>query len=99
MDATPHKSTAAKTMKASEFRANCLKLMDEIAEAGGEIIITKHGKPISKLVPYKTAPNNQKPPKTFFGSDKGRIEILGDIVSPMPAEWFEDPDHSRNELF
>ncbi len=99
MDATPHKSTPAKTMKASEFRANCLKLMDEIAEAGGEIVITKRGKPISKLVPYKTAPNNKTNPDAVFGSHKGRIEILGDIVSPMPAEWFEDPDHSRNELF
>lgn len=37
--------------------------------------------------------------KTFFGAGKGRMKIIGDIVSPMPAEWFEDPEDSRKELF
>ena len=87
------KPTGARTMKASEFKAKCLKLMDEVAENGEEIVITKYGRPVSKLIPYR------RKPKTLFGIDKGRIEILGDIVSPMPAEWFEDSDDSRKELF
>ena len=41
------------TLKASEFKARCLKLMDEVQETGEEIIITKNGKPISRLVPYR----------------------------------------------
>ena len=35
------------TMKASEFKAKCLKLMDEVNETGEEVIITKNGKPVS----------------------------------------------------
>ena len=38
-------------MKASEFKAKCLKLMDEVADSGEEIVITKYGRPVSKLVP------------------------------------------------
>ena len=80
-------------MKASEFKAKCLKLMDEVADSGEEIVITKYGKPVSKLIPFR------KKPKSFFGADKDRIKILGDIVSPMPAEWFEDADDPKKELF
>ncbi len=82
-----------RTIKASEFKAKCLQLMDEVAASGEEIIITKYGRPVSKLIPYKERP------KSFFGADKGRMKIIGDIVSPMPAEWFEDSDDSRKKLF
>ena len=47
-------------MKASEFKAKCLKLMDEVADTGEEIVITKNGKPVSRLVPYRERP------KSFF---------------------------------
>ena len=82
-----------RTIKASEFKAKCLKLMDEVAESGGEIIITKHGRPVSRLSPYTDKL------KTLFGRDKGMIEIHGDIVEPMPAEWFENADDSAKDLF
>ena len=91
--ATDSNVTGARTMKASEFKARCLKLMDEVADSGEEIVITKYGKPVSKLIPFR------RKPKSFFGAGKDRIKILGDIVSPMPAEWFEDPDDPKKELF
>lgn len=68
-------------IKASEFKAKCLKLMDEIAADGGEIVITKHGRPVSRLVPYR------KKPESLFGIDKGRLEILDDIISPIDVRW------------
>ena len=43
----------ARTMKASEFRAKCLKLMDEVAETGQEIVITRNGRPVARLTPYR----------------------------------------------
>ena len=43
-------------MKASEFKAKCLGLMDEVAEHGGEIVITKNGKPVAKLTAFSRAP-------------------------------------------
>ena len=82
-----------RTIKASEFKAKCLKLMDYVADGGGEIVITKNGRPVSRLVPYR------EPATSFFGADKGKIKILGDIVSPMPAQWFEDRDDDDEALF
>ena len=70
----------SRTIKASEFKAKCLKLMDEVADNGNEIVITKNGRPVSRLVPYR------KKPKSLFGIDKGRIKILGDIIEPLDVE-------------
>ncbi len=75
-------SSGSRTMKASEFKARCLKLMDEVSEGGGEIIITKRGKPVAKLLPCEAKP------EPWFGRNRDRIRILGDIVSPMPEEWY-----------
>ncbi len=69
--------TSSRTIKASEFKARCLKLMDEVAETGEEIVITKHGRPVSKLAPYS------KKPSTPFGRYRDIIQIHGDIVSPI----------------
>ena len=81
------------TVTASEFEAACLKLMDEAAESGHDIVITRDCRPVARLVSY------HEQPKSFFGHDRDLIEIRGDIVSPMPDEWFEDPDYSDDHLF
>ena len=70
-----------RTMKASEFKAKCLQLMDEVAHEGSEIVITKRGKPVSRLVPYRD------PPKSLFGAGRDRMKIVGDIISPVDVEW------------
>ena len=70
-----------RVIKASEFKAKCLKLMDEVAESGEEIVITKNGRPVSRLLPYR------RRPKTLFGRDRDKIEILGDIGEPINVEW------------
>lgn len=67
-------------VKASEFKAKCLALIDEVAATGESVIVTKHGKP-TELVPYRSA---QKSP---FGIWKGKVEITGDIISPLDVEW------------
>ena len=68
-------------IKASEFKAKCLQLMDRVAETGEEIVITKNGRPVSRLLPYRTKP------RTLFGIDRGRIELVGDIIEPLDVEW------------
>ena len=93
MPTESNKATGPRTIKASEFRAKCLKLMDEVAESGEEIVITKNGRPVSRLLPYREKP--QSP----FGRDRHIIQIHGDIVEPMPAEWFDAADDSAEELF
>jgi antitoxin (DNA-binding transcriptional repressor) of toxin-antitoxin stability system len=72
-----------RTIQASEFKTHCLALMDEVAATGETVLITKHGKPVAELKAHK-------PPraKSLIGLDKGRIKILGDIISPAyEGEW------------
>ena len=82
MQADRSKATGgSRTIKASEFKAKCLKLMDEVAESGEEIIITKNGRPVSRLTPYRHKP------KAPFGRYRDKILILGDIIEPIDVEW------------
>ncbi|HSA79586.1 MAG TPA: type II toxin-antitoxin system prevent-host-death family antitoxin [Geminicoccaceae bacterium] len=73
-----------RTLKASEFKAKCLKLMDEVAQSGEPIVITKNGKPIAQLGPVG------RERKSLWGLHKGQIEILGDIIEPIDVEWEVD---------
>jgi prevent-host-death family protein len=70
-----------KVMKASEFKATCLKVMDEVESSGEPVLITKNGRPVSKLVPVRELP------QTLFGVMKGRVKIKGDIISPVDTDW------------
>lgn len=36
---------------ASQFKARCLRLLDEVAESGETLVITKHGRPVARLEP------------------------------------------------
>jgi prevent-host-death family protein len=72
-----------KTISAGEFKANCLKLMDQVREQRTELVITKRGKPVARLTPVEAeAPS-------VFGCMVGTAEIRGDLVEPLvPAgEW------------
>jgi len=66
---------------ASEFKAKCLQLMDRVAQTGEELIITKHGKAVSKLTPITNKP------RSLFGAHRGQIKINGDILAPLDAHW------------
>ncbi len=92
MDRHEDQTTATRTMKASEFKAKCLRLMDEVADTGQEIVITKNGRPVSRLTPYR------KKPPIWFGQDRDKIRILGDIIEPIDVEWEAeaDPDRTLN---
>ncbi len=70
-----------RTIKASEFKAKCLKIMDEVAETGEPVVITKHGKPVAEMVPVK------RKPAALFGALKGSLIITGDIISPLDEPW------------
>ena len=104
MQSDSSNTPAYRTIKSSEFQAKCLELMDEVAESGEEIVITKRGRPISRLVPYREKQDkreksrdsdNTEKPKTLLGIYRGKIKFHGDIVAPMPAEWFTDGDTSK----
>ena len=66
---------------AGEFKAKCLKLLDEVQQQRRQVVITKRGKPVARL-----APLTEELPD-IFGRMKGTGEILGDIVSSTGEIW------------
>ena len=72
-----------RTMPAGEFKNRCLALMDEVNETGAEIVITKYGRPVSRLVPAR-----RKAPE-MWGRYREQVRITGDIVAPAVGadEW------------
>jgi len=67
-----------RTIPASKFRSQCFALMDEVARTGQTILVTKYGKPVAELQPHR-GPRA----KSLIGLHRGRIKIIGDIVSPI----------------
>ena len=78
------KQALAPNIAAGEFKAKCLGLLDEVQQSRKEIVITKRGKPVAKLVPV-----HEEAPK-LFGRMKGSVKILGDIVGPAGEIWFAE---------
>jgi len=72
-----------KTMRAGEFKARCLKVMDQVQRTREPLVITKRGRPVAKLIPV------DKPGDDIFGCLKGVVKIVGDIESPVvpPEDW------------
>jgi prevent-host-death family protein len=73
-----------KEIAISEFKAKCLAIVDEVQKTKRPVRITKFGKPVAELTPL-----SPKPPKDLFGFMKGKMEIVGDIISPAtdPDDW------------
>ena len=74
-------------VSAANFKTNCLRLMDEVAQRRVPLVITKRGKPIAKLVPLDDKPID------LFGYMAGTIKICGDIISPIDEEWTADAEN------
>ena len=70
------------SIAAAGFKARCLELMDRVRETGVEYVVTKHGEPVAKLVPYTA--KNRKP---LFGSMKGTVLKFERPLDPVDDEW------------
>ena len=68
-------------MTATEFRARRLGLMNEVADAGREIVTTKRRRPLAHLVPYRS---KQGAP---LGPYRDQIQTHGDIDAPIDVKW------------
>lgn len=73
-----------KTIAAGKFKATCLALLDEVQTGGQEIVVTKYGKPVAKVVPVD--PDDLQ----RFNALRGSGKIKGDIISPLGKETWGD---------
>jgi len=64
------------------FKARMSEYVERVEREGATFALTKRGRVMAELCPPKPAKR-----KSIFGSMKGRIKILGDIVSPLDVEW------------
>ncbi len=62
-----------KTIGAAQFKEKCLALLDSVGPEG--IVITKHGKPVAKLIPILSES------RELLGALQGRLRINGDVLS------------------
>jgi len=87
------KKTSEPTMAAGEFKARCLRVMDEVERTRRAVVITKRGRPVARLVPV-----DPTEPGVFLGRLAGKISVLGDIMAPLdpPEAW--DPVAEFDEL-
>jgi prevent-host-death family protein len=81
---------AVRQIAAGEFKARCLRLMDEIKETGKPLIVTKRGVPMVRLVPI-AGPDAR--PKSIIGRLEGIMRIVGDpddLIKPIfPLEDYD----------
>ncbi len=72
-----------KKMAAGKFKTHCLTVMEDVRTTREPVLITKRGRPVAKLVPADTSPDD------FIGRLEGVVRIVGDIQSPVepPESW------------
>ena len=72
-------------INAAEFRANCFQILDQVEMTHKEVIITKRGKPVARLL--HVAQQDDKDP--LLGSMEGLVETVGDLTEPViePEAW------------
>jgi prevent-host-death family protein len=74
-----------KKMPAGSFKTNCLAVMDEVQTKRETVVITKHGKPVAKLVPVDQQTDE------IYNFLAGKGKIAGNVISPALSleEWGE----------
>jgi prevent-host-death family protein len=68
-----------KMITASRFKAQCLALLDEVAETGESLVVTKHGRPVARVGPLQG-------PAILRGSVEFKVSDE-ELMAPIPARW------------
>jgi prevent-host-death family protein len=64
-------------LTAAKFRVRFFELLDEVARTNEEIVITKHGRPIARVLPFRPPTSGRR-----NGALAGSVEVLADIDGP-----------------
>lgn len=76
------------TVKAGDFKARCLALLDQVANHGDSILVTKRGRPVALVTAPPSAVDD--PRQRLFGS----VVFEGDLVAPIDEAWEADRDRA-----
>jgi prevent-host-death family protein len=68
----------ARRIPAGEFKARCLALLDEVADTGAELVVTKYGRPVARVVPVRPADAHPL---------RGSVLYERDLVGPLLEDW------------
>ena len=74
-------SAGPKQVPAARFKAECLALLDRVANTGEPLVVTKRGRAVAKVVPIE---------RTTTSSLRGSVTFHGDIVGPLDDRWDAD---------
>ena len=74
-----------KTVAATEFKAHCLALLEEVRQTRQSLLVTRHGRPVVEISPY--SPKNAE----LANPLKGSILFQGDLISPLDEKWDSAP--------
>ena len=77
----------AAQIAAAEFKARCLELMDRVRETGAEYVVTKHGRPVARLVPVQ-----ERSRQSLFGSMSGTVLEYERPFDSIDADYEIDRD-------
>ena len=72
-----------RSVAASEFKAKCLALLDEVAERGETLVVTKRGKPVAHVVPAEE-------PRSLIGTVKYLVSD-DELIKPLYEDWEPEP--------
>jgi len=70
------------TISISQFKATCLKIIDQVKKTGTSIIVTKRGEPYALVTRPPVPEKNQ----SWIGRYRDQITITGDILEPVVDE-------------
>ena len=72
------------TMGISQFKSHALRILDKVAKTKEIIVITRRGKPLAQIVPYRDSSSNHIP-----GKLADALVFEKDIVSPLGEEMWD----------
>jgi len=81
----PRRRANVEHLPAATFKTKCLELMNRVREDGVEYVVTKHGRPVARLVPYRPATTGGS-----FGSMNGSVLRYERPFDPIDGEYDVD---------
>ena len=75
--------TTMKSVSVTDFKAHCLRLIEEVARTGEALLLTKRGKEIARVEPS----GEKRRWEYRSGLFRDSIKVVGDIASPLDVEW------------